>query len=173
MPQLTLVPFCFYYGAAAFLQTNDPDARLWTMMYAIPFLLACWETFASRVAAPIRRQLSHVVALFAIVGAASANNFEVWRQIVQHLLAKSFAPIDAMVANDETLREQLGLLIVAATLPWVCGGGAGVSKRSSIALLKLLIGFALSAALIIVPRSLNFSGDHCGGANSVPLVSIY
>lgn len=169
MTRFCLLPFCFYYGAAAFLQTNDPDWLLWTVIYAIPFLLACWSAFASRFGVPLRRQLSSFYALLCIVGAASANNLNTWRQIINYLLSKSFSQIDSIVASDETLREQIGLLIVAATLPWVCDASA----RSSISLLKLFVGVALSAALIVAPRSLDFSGDHCGGTNSLPLKSIY
>jgi hypothetical protein len=172
------IPFLLYYFMACYLQTNDPDAKLWVPMYAVPVILVMWSVFQFSLLYRLRKIVAHSVAFSALIAAATANNFATWRRMLDD--PRQF---DSILANDEvcnrelsfglwlpcskgavcdwqqTLREQLGLLVVAISLVWVC-----TSFRSPFV---ALFGACLFAAVLSSPNMVVYSPDgNCGTASS-------
>lgn len=186
-----LLPFCFYLVFCTAVQLNDPDWKIWLFIYAFPTALCLWSTFFPSLFSGARVHLSKLAcfALFCI--AASAQNSTTWitiamasseyvlnglarfatnNMISDALEKKGFwNQIAFQIARDETFREQFGLIIAAFIVLWSGKFNSSYLHRG----LKFFIGLFLCVALFSAPKAMNLSGDHCGGALSVPLPSIF
>ncbi len=155
---LSLIPYCFYFAACTYIQLNDPDWRLWTTIYAIPLFLCIWATFAWSLQYKLRFFLAQVSAFLFFCTILTANNFNTWKNAFVY-----FAALKETIAKDEVFREQIGLLIAAISIVWICKPKSNPLESF---FFRALVGTALSFLLFYAPKKMEFSGNHCGNSNN-------
>ena len=160
-----LIPLCFYFVASTWIQLNDPDWKIWFALYLYPTLLCLWATFLPASFSKIRVCFSELGWFLLLCVAASAQNLETWFKIA----ANQNIRLIQEISQNETLREQIGLILSAMLLLWTCK----FSTSFLHCCLKFCVGCLLCTALLIAPKICNFNGDHCGGISSKSLPSIF
>lgn len=187
MHRLAALAWVCYYSGATLVQTNDPDAGVWVCVYGVPLLLVLWTLLGPDHGQACRLRIAFTISAFSAMCAALMSTgihswqdlitalprpyqwcegTSVWKECIERVLmgyTNYLKTVSTVVATEEPFREQLGLLLISLTLPWVV-----VVDRCATCdnLSKLTVGTALTYALVTMPAALKFSGDHCGGPNS-------
>ncbi|XP_068007750.1 transmembrane protein 220 isoform X3 [Melanerpes formicivorus] len=121
-----------FFGLAAAVQVNDPDAGLWTVVYLVPAALTLLVSMKPSITGNgVWRLLCALHSAGCIVG-------------ITALACSLFAYAEGNIVHEEEGRELLGLVIITAWMS-LCQrsakaplGGAGLAAAVVVALLPLV-----------------------------------